>query len=303
MPVSFPELSVATTIHNNLDRWMEMALSLEKEACLPLEIIVVDDGSKIPAQITGLKSPVRIIRHETPHGFCGASDRALREVTSPYAFLLDADITFLPGDFAAAFESFKSLPRLAWCNFQQVDRDGTNSGSGEEAIPPPFIYALGNPAIGVWWKREMARYKIVHLNSRVQAMVVAHSSSTLVRMEAFHEINGFDLRYWQCQSDNDVCVRLGKAGWEVGLDQLYNVVHDGIGGKTGGKRRVYDLYRGRVILYETHWPWSRFYLRFVLFLRHLAEGVVAMFDGNPEENRRPSFRFYLALTSLIGYPR
>jgi GT2 family glycosyltransferase len=162
---------------------------------------------------------------------------------------------------------------------------------------------LGNPGVDVWWRWKMARYHITHLNPRVHEMCVAHSSSTMVRMEAFHEIHGFDLRYWQCQSDNDVCVRLHKAGWQVGLDQLYTVLHDGIGGKTGGKKRVYDLYRGRIILYETHWPSCRFYLRFLLFFRHMAEAVVAVFDGHPEANRRPSFRAYLAVTSLIGYPR
>jgi len=302
MPVSLPDLSVATTIHNNVDRWMEMAFSLEKEACLPFEIIVVDDGSKVPADIKGLRSPVRVVRNEKPRGFCGASNQALNEVKTPFGLLLDADITFLPGDFLAVFESFKSLPKLAWCNFQQLNREGINSGSGEEDIPPASVYALGNPAIERWWRWRMATYKIEHLNPRVQTMVVAHSSSTLVRMAAFREINGFDLRYWQCQSDNDVCVRLIKAGWQVGLDQIYTVVHDGIGGKTGGKKRVYDLYRGRLLLYETHWPSSRFYLRFLLFFRHLAEAVVAVFDRNPEDHRQPSFRLHLALRALIGYP-
>jgi GT2 family glycosyltransferase len=124
-----------------------------------------------------------------------------------------------------------------------------------------------------------------------------------VRMEAFREINGFDLRYWQCQSDNDVCLRLKKKGWLVGLDQIYTVQHDGVGGKTGGTRRVYDLYRGRLMLYETHVPLSRLYLRVLLSLRHLGETVVAWVRHNKEDHLRPSFRFHLAVSALRGYPR
>lgn len=201
------------------------------------------------------------------------------------------------------FESFKSLPRMGWCNFRQENKEGVRGGSGEEVIPPPSVYALGNPAVEAWWRWRIKRYKVALVNPRVQSLLVAHSSSTLVRMEAFHAINGFDLRYWQCQSDNDLCLRMIKAGWQVGLDQAYTVQHDGIGGKTGGTRRVYDLYRGRQLFYETHWPQSRFYLRFLLFLRHLAETVVAFFAGKREDHLRPAFRFHLATSALRGYPR
>ena len=70
---------------------------------------------------------------------------------------------------------------------------------------------------------------------------IAHSSSCFVRMEAFRQIDGFDPRFWQCESDNDVCLRLGRAGWQVGVDREYALRHDGIGGRTGGQSRVYDL--------------------------------------------------------------
>ena len=55
---SYPDLTIATTLHNNLDRWMEMARSFEREAGLPSEIIVVDDASTThePVQITGKRS-------------------------------------------------------------------------------------------------------------------------------------------------------------------------------------------------------------------------------------------------------
>src|ERR1700722_18202433 len=106
---SYPDLTIATTIHNNLDRWMEMALSFERESGLPAEIVAVDDASSSPIVISGLQSPLRLLRNDIARGFGAASDQALREVKTPFAFLLDADITFLPGDFRAAFDSFKSL--------------------------------------------------------------------------------------------------------------------------------------------------------------------------------------------------
>jgi GT2 family glycosyltransferase len=282
---------------------MEMALSFEKEVGLPAEIVVVDDASKIPAQITGLRSKVRLLRNETARGFGAASDQALREVKTPFALLLDADITFLPGDFRAVFEAFKAQPKLAWSNFQQVSAAGDKGGSSEPVIAPAWIYGLGNQVTGRWLRRKESVRRPVVLGDRFHLVPIAHSSSALVRMRAFLEIDGFDFRFWQCQSDNDVCMRLGGAGWQVGVDQIYTVRHDGIGGKTGGTRRVYDLYRGKLLFYETHRPASRLYLRLLLSLRHLAEAAIAALRGGAkEEHLRPSFRLHLAARALRGYP-
>ena len=300
----FPDLSLATTIHNNVERWMEMALSFEQHVGTVAEICVVDDGSTVPAQISGLRSPVRLMRHETPGGFCAASDEALNAVSTPFAFLLDADITFLPGDFRNAFAAFKSLPRLAWSNFQQIGASGTVGSPSEDRLPPAWVYGLGNQVQWRWSKWKAKTSKGEWLSGRIKGVAIAHSSSTLVRMQAFREMGGFDRRFWQCESDNDLCLRLRKAGWRIGVDQIYTLRHDGIGGRTGGKKRIYDLYRSRLMIYEIHRPASRSYLRKMLGLRHLAEGAAAKILGRKRtDHLSPDFRFHLANAAFKGYPK
>lgn len=300
---AYPDLTLATTIHNNIERWMEMALSFEREVGIPAEIVVVDDGSRVPAKIEGLRSPIRLLRNETPHGFCGASDEALRQVKTPFALLLDADITFLPGDFAAAFAAFKALPRLAWSNFQQIGASGNVGSPSEDILPPPWIYGLGNQVQWRWTERKAKTLKPAFVSGRIKSVAIAHSSSTLVRMEAFESIGGFDRRFWQCESDNDLCLRLLRADWKVGVDQVYTVRHDGIGGRTGGRKRIYDLYRSRLMIYEIHRPESRFYLRPLLALRHLLEAAIMAFRSGKGDHLAPSFRFRLATAALRGYPK
>jgi GT2 family glycosyltransferase len=300
---SYPDLTLATTIHNNVERWLEMATSFERECGVAAEIVVVDDASHVPAAITGLTSPVRLLRNEKARGFGMASDQALKEVRTPFALLVDADITFLPGDFRAAFAAFQAQSKLAWSNFRQVSAQGEEGGSSEGVLVPPYIYAMGNQVTGRWLKGKESSLRPVLLGDRIEAVLIAHSSSALVRMEAFRQIGGFDPRFWQCQSDNDVCLRLGRAGWKVGRDPNYTLRHDGIGGKTGGTARVYDLYRGRLLLYETHRPGCGLYLRPLLAARHLAEAVVsALRGGNPPEHLKPGFRLKLARGALRGYP-
>jgi GT2 family glycosyltransferase len=151
------------------------------------------------------------------------------------------------------------------------------------------------------WKARTVRSE--WLNGRIKGVTIAHSSSTLVRMKAFRDIGGFDRRFWQCESDNDVCLRLRRAGWKVGVDQIYTLRHDGIGGRTGGPKRVYDLYRSRLMLYEIHRPSSRAYLRGLLGLRHLLEGAAAALVRKRDEHLRPKFRFRLASAAFKGYPK
>jgi N-acetylglucosaminyl-diphospho-decaprenol L-rhamnosyltransferase len=300
----YPDLSLATTIHNNLERWMEMALSFEQYVGTVAEIVVVDDGSRVPAVIKGLRSPVRLIRHDTPQGFCAASDRVLREVKTPYGFLLDADITFLPGNFPHAFDAFKAVRKLAWSNFQQISSTGEIGNPSEDRLPPALIFALGSQVQWRWSKWKAKTAKSEWLNGRIKGVTIAHSSSALVRLKAFHEIGGFDHRFWQCESDNDVCLRLREAGWKVGVDQIYTLRHDGIGGRTGGRKRVYDLYRSRLMLYEIHQPASRAYLRSLLAARHVLEGTVAAaLPRKRDDHLRPHFRFRLASAAFKGYPK
>jgi GT2 family glycosyltransferase len=301
---SYADLTIATTIHNNVDRWMEMARSFEQKVGLVAEIIVVDDASVLRASVTGLRSPLRLLRNNSARGFCAASDQALREVHTPFALLIDADITFLPGDFRAAYDSFKSLPQLAWSNFRQVSADGTPGSSSEDVIPPAFIYGLGNQVTGRWLERKRRKLSPRPLNERIDSVPIAHSSSAFVRMNAFREVAGFDHRFWQCQSDNDLCMRLTRTGWQVGVDRLYTVRHDGIGGRTGGLARVYDLYRGKLLFYEAHDVDSRLYLRVLLATRHFFEALVLYLrEKKTDAHLSPGFRLRLALNALRGYPR
>jgi len=301
---SFPDLTIATTIHDNFDRWLEMATSFEREVGLPAKIVAVDDASRQPVMVKGLRSPVHLLRNDKARGFGRAADQALHEVRTPFALLIDADITFLPGDFRAAFEAFKAQPRLAWSNFQQLSPQGELGSSSEEALVPAGIYALGNAVSQRWLRWKERSLRLPTLGNRLMLVPIAHSSSALVRMEAFRKIGGFDPRFWQCQSDNDLCLRLSRAGWQVSVDRVYTVCHDGVSVRANDQSRVYDLYRGKLLLYETHWPACRLYLRPLLALRHAAEALAAWLRPAPreEKNLQPGFRWRLALGALRGYP-
>ena len=264
----FDDLTLASTVHNNPEICAAMLRSFETHVGCVSEVIVLDDGSASPVSIPPLTSPVRFIRIESALGFCKASDRALREVRTDYALLVDADVLFEPGDFASGFAEFKQN-NWAWVNFRQIDFEGCPQGSFEAKLMPPWIFAAGNQVF-TWWQKRQPKPKPTR-DQRIADVEVAHSSCALVKMHAFRAVGGFDLWYWQCQSDVDLSLRLRARGYGVGVNLGYTVRHHGAGGKSGDVSRVLDLYRARLHLYETTHPVSRFYLRPMLFARHVAE--------------------------------
>ena len=275
----FDDLTIATTAHNNAKMCVEMLRSFETSVGQVSEIVVVDDRSETPVALPEFSSPVRLIRTDNALGFCKASDLALRAVDTKYALLVDADVLFQPGDFAGGFSEFRNGP-WAWVNFAQVSFEGKQQASYEQPLMPPWVFAAGNQIFS-WWQRFHRTPAPERRDQRIARVDAAHSSCTLVQMEAFHAVGGFDPWYWQCQSDVDLSLRLRQHGYGVGVDLGYEVRHEGAGGKSGGAARVRDLYRSRIHLYENAYPASRFYLRPLLFLRHLAEvvwfGIVRLF--------------------------
>jgi GT2 family glycosyltransferase len=266
----FDDLTVATTVQNNISLCIAMLRSFEANVGSPAGIIVVDDASEMPPHFPTLSAPVFTCRNETAAGFCKAADRALREVGTKYALLVDADVVFEPGDFAAGYNEFKKN-NWAWVNFRQTSFEGQPQDSFEHPLMPPWVFAAGNQVFAAWQKFQRRPKPLP--GERIAMVDAVHSSCALVDMEMFRAIGGFDLEFWQCQSDVDLSLRLRQRGHRVGVDFGYTVKHHGAGGKSGEFARVHDLYRARLRLYERAYPRSRHYLRPTLLVRHAFEVV------------------------------
>jgi N-acetylglucosaminyl-diphospho-decaprenol L-rhamnosyltransferase len=294
----FDDLTLATTVHNNAEMCAAMLRSFEANLGIVSEVVIVDDGSVSSLSLPSLAAPSRLIWHERALGFCKASDEALREVRTEYALLVDADVLFEQGDFAGGFSEFKKN-KWTWVNFRQTDFEGRPQGSYEQPLMPPWVFAAGNQLFA-WWNRRQSEPRPAS-GERIAEVEVAHSSCTLVNIQALRAIGGFDPSYHQCQSDVDLSLRLRKHGYRVGIDFGYTVRHHGAGGKSGEPSRVLDLYRARLHLYENAYPASRFYLRPLLFLRHLAELIWFAMVAVVRKDARLQMRVQLLKGVLNGY--
>jgi GT2 family glycosyltransferase len=303
MNAHFPNLTLASTVHNNVEMSKAMIESFLKWVGSPQEIVVVDDASRQPLKQADYDFSVRIVRNEAAAGFCNASDRVLREVRTDYALLVDADVLFREGDFAGGFAAFCEEKTTAWCVFKQIDAGGRPQGSFVTRMPPPWLFGLGNQATSFWERLAVPEAKPA-ICGRLARVSVAHSSCTMVNMSAFYTIRGFDPWYWQCESDVDLSLRFSRSGYGVAVDLGYTVCHEGAGGKTGGAKRILDLYRARLHMYENFDPGCRRYLRLLLWFRHLLETFYFVLAKNVLRSKSAadlSLRVTMLRTVFNGY--
>lgn len=190
------------------------------------ETIVVDNASgDASVQIARGRPRVRVIASADNEGFSKANNRALREIDTEFALVLNPDArltaTTLPELLAAADRS----PRAA-------------------ALGPLTEYADGAPQVSFGPDLSLAserrqRWLVTGVKAgepaaiaRWRALAAAESavdwvsgSCMLLRMEAARAVGFFDERYFLYEEDADLCLRLRQAGHEVRFVPTARVIH------------------------------------------------------------------------------
>jgi GT2 family glycosyltransferase len=183
---------------------------------VPWELIVVDDGStdRTPLVLSDLKGPMRNVRRETSGGFAVACNEGAAASSREWLLFLNNDTEPQAGWLDSLMATAVSNPHAAVVGSKLLFPDGTVQHAGvvfgQDGFPR-HLYA-GFPADHFAVNRER----------RVQAVTAA---CVLVRRDAFESIGGFDTAYRNGLEDVDLCLRLGRDGWEVRYCPTSVVVH------------------------------------------------------------------------------
>ncbi len=118
-----PEFSIVVPTHNRPDGLRRAIASLLAQTFGAYEIIVVDDGSHLPAlEVLAAVGDqrLRIIRHDVALGVSAARNRGVAEAQGRHVTFLDDDDIYLPTYLAAARRAFAETlggaPGFIWCH-------------------------------------------------------------------------------------------------------------------------------------------------------------------------------------------
>ncbi|MBU6246939.1 MAG: glycosyltransferase family 2 protein [Xanthomonadaceae bacterium] len=176
-------------------------------------VILVDNGSTdgTASALQRLIPHARILQREDNGGFGKANNEGMAQVLTPMALLLNPDCSI----------DDDALDALVRC----MDRYPTAG-----AVAPQGWRADRRPQKSfrpAFFERQARQgYRVPDAVCSAQWL---NGCCLLLRTDAFHQIGGFDEQFFLYYEDDDLCLRLRRAGYECLLDPAANALHAGGG--------------------------------------------------------------------------
>src|SRR5512143_1465068 len=197
--------------------------------------IVVDnasaDGSAETLPSGGLD--LQVLRSPVNQGFGAACNRGAALVQSDYILLLNPDIRLNPDSLSGAmmFLEHPENARVGLLGEQLVDEQCRAQPSAARfPTPGSLIYQM----IGLdrAWPRRFPPFAVSDCDPELSGAVeVLQGAFLLVRRAAFHQLSGFDERFFMYYEDVDLAYRARQAGWTAWYFAGGRAFHQG-GGTT-----------------------------------------------------------------------
>lgn len=203
---SHRDVTVVIPVRDNIFGVKRLAQALRG-----LRVIIVDDGSAIPIQVSdfsGLHCDVHVIRHDRSQGPSAARNSGLEKCESDYVAFLDSDV----------------VPRRGW-----LEALLGHFCDPAVALVAPRIVGLREP------EGLIARYEAVRSSldlGRREAPVVPYgtvsyvpSAAIICRRSVLTDVGGFD-ESMNSGEDVDLCWRFIEAGARLRYEPIALVAHD-----------------------------------------------------------------------------
>jgi N-acetylglucosaminyl-diphospho-decaprenol L-rhamnosyltransferase len=212
-------------------------------ACPPslvYEVIVIDNASTDDsiAQLRASESALglaardrlRIIENVVNRGFGQANNQAFALTAAPLLLLLNPDTEATPGALDSLITTLRSAARVG-------------------AVGPKLLNADGSLQISVWrnppaaWEILLSQLKLYLLlprrvrgelllgghwdHNRSRSVSMLSGAAILVRRAVIEEVGGFDERFHMYGEDNEWCLRIVRAGWQLIFQPAAVILHHG----------------------------------------------------------------------------
>ena len=183
-------VSVVITTYNRPESLRKALESVKKQTYSPIEIVVVDDAGKIPADKSISDKNVVFVRHKINKGLALARNTGFRKARGEYVAFLDDDDEFLPEKIEKQVEALSSKGdeyAFIYC--------------GQKVVRPNGSYFIISP-------KHRGNIKAGIIKRGISSI----SSTYLFRKEALEEVGGFDERL-RNSIDHDMWMTFASKGW------------------------------------------------------------------------------------------
>ena len=284
-----PLVSVVVVNHDRAELLRECLTSLLRQSYRPLEILVVDNGSKDHSDAVVASFPkgrVRLTSLGRNLGFAGGCNIGIRESKGEMVALLNNDAVAGPGWIEELVEAMKSSSQVGMCaskvlffGTDVIDKvghlmylDGQNRGRGTG-------------------EQDRGQY------DRQEEVFFPDGCAALYRRQLLNEVGGFDASFFAYGDDADLGIRARWMGWKC-LYVPEAVVHHHHSATSGpySPEKIYWIERNRFWLAVKNFPLPLLLLSPILTVNRWAWNLLAAATGRGSAG---NFRRETSLTVLL----
>jgi N-acetylglucosaminyl-diphospho-decaprenol L-rhamnosyltransferase len=238
-----PDLSVIVVNYNATDYLERCLESIRRQTGVVHQTIVVDNASLDGGvEMIARRFPwVFVIANEHNAGFAAANNQALSHCRSRYILFLNPDTEVLDCAFARLVDYMEANRAVGLAGCRLVNPDGSPQSSTEERYPGQK-YAAGE------------------LKGLKGGIAWVMGAAMVADAELINALKGFDERFFIYGEDADLCLRVRKAGMEVGFINDAVVVHWGGRSERGNEPlEVYSRkFAAEMLFFRTHYSEKAF---------------------------------------------
>jgi N-acetylglucosaminyl-diphospho-decaprenol L-rhamnosyltransferase len=169
---------------------------------------------------------------------------ALREYQGDWAVIVNPDVVFMPGSIDELLEATRFWPKGGAFGPLIRTPEGLVYPSARKF--PRLVAGTGHALLANIWPANPATREYRENEAVYEEHVVdwLSGSCLLVRMKAFHEVGGFDPRYFMFFEDTQLGEDLKASGWESVFIPQASIVHEqGASWKSRPKRMLREHHR------------------------------------------------------------
>jgi O-antigen biosynthesis protein len=221
-PLSFhthkqPVVSIVIPVHNHFCHTQSCLGSIQQHHDnVPLEVIVVDDGSTDETnQVLGRLPGIAYIRNESSVGFIESCNCGAARARGEYLLFLNNDTVVTPGWLRNLLDTFQIEPRAGLVGSKLVYPDGRLQEAGG------IIWRDGSG-----WNRGKFQDPSLPEYNFVREVDYCSAASVIIPRNLFEETGGFDDAYSPAYyEDTDLAFKVRRVGRKVLYQPLSVVIH------------------------------------------------------------------------------
>ena len=232
------EISIIVVNYNTARLLIECLNSIALQSDMNSEVIVVDNASDDDSvSLVNNDFPwVKLIVNEHNLGFARANNQALDVSEGKYAYFLNPDTVVQPGAFEAMMGFMTTHTDVGLAGTRIINPDGSPQSSVEKRYPG----------------QKRAKQDLEGLEGEIAWVLGA---SMITRRVIVEDLGGFDEDFVLYGEEQDLCLRIRKAGWKIGFIPNAVVVH--WGGQSERKTPAIDVWKKKFaaesLFYRKHY--------------------------------------------------